>query len=124
MLVALIVSGCGGAANSIIPSLSSSDGRKELEEQISAESGGLIKLAAYNKVSSADREIGGRKMTEVEYTGEIEFTDDCLWNPLGFMARPDTRPDKSKSPDLDWRVMKKGERSPVKGRIMVAKPEK
>jgi hypothetical protein len=76
VLTVLALSGCGGPP-------SPSDGRKQVETQIQAESNGLIRLVSFDKTNGLDRDLGGRKLYEMEYTAEIEFLDNCIWNSGG-----------------------------------------
>lgn len=124
VLTVLALSGCGGPP-------SPSDGRKQVESQIQAESNGLIRLVSFDKTNGLDRDSGGRKLYEMEYTAEIEFLDNCIWNSGGergwngsFVAIP-----RQPGHEGDWRgpfdpqEPSKGERQRVNGKLKFEKTE-
>lgn len=126
LLTALVISGCGGPP-------SPSDGRKQLEGRIQAQSNGLIRLVSFDKTNGLDRDIGGRKIYEMEYTAEIEFLDNCMWSGGGllgwdgsFRAVRGERPGgiEAFNPEyLEMPEVRKGQRKKVNGKFTFEKTE-
>jgi hypothetical protein len=60
--------------------LSQSDARQKLENQIRQQSNGLIKLVSFEKTDGVMHEMMGMKAYEMSYSAEVEFLDDCIWS--------------------------------------------
>lgn len=54
-----------------------SEFEKELLDQITDESGGIIKLINIEKTNSEDNNVLGQKTHTIHYKAEIEFLDNC-----------------------------------------------
>lgn len=126
LLTALVISGCSGPP-------SPSDGRKQLEGQIQAQSNGLIRLVSFDKTNGLELDIMGRKLYEMEYTAEIEFLDDCMWSGGGllgwggsFLAVRGERPGGTMglgSAYIGMQQVRKGQRQKVNSKFTFEKTE-
>lgn len=58
---------------------SAGDGRTALQERIRSESGGRITLVRFEKTDAQQGEVFGVPLYEMQWTAEIEFTQDCKW---------------------------------------------
>jgi hypothetical protein len=119
VLIALILSGCGGPP-------SASEGRKVIEDKIQANSNKLIRLVSFDKTNGIDRSNGSTKLYQLDYTAVIEFLDKCNWNSVTFAASPYRAPDPNLIMDLplpNWRVGNKGTYI-FKGELMFEMTEK
>jgi hypothetical protein len=72
---ALVLTGCSGKP-------SENDVKKILESEIQSQSKGLIKLTTFQKTNGAMKKVPmtGEKFYEMDFTYEITFTDDCMWD--------------------------------------------
>jgi hypothetical protein len=101
LLVALVVIGGFIAVGSILSSgdlsslLSSTTGtmfqsrediaREALASRIGRESGGLIRLVAFEKTNGMEHPVMGNALYQIEYTATVEAVEDCLWTLGGRM---------------------------------------
>ena len=114
----LALCGCGGQP-------SPSEGRKELERQIQAQSNGLIKLVSFDKTNGVNQEVQGMSLYEMDFTAEIEFLDDCIWDgeqiytPMNFRAQ---RGERSVF-NIGWKKAGKGQHKKVNGQFMFQSTE-
>ena len=72
IVTATVLSGC-----SSVPS--SSDAQKILENQITNQSKGIIKLIGFTQTNTQKGNMMGTKIYSLEYQAEIEFNADCYW---------------------------------------------
>lgn len=56
-----------------------SDGKQAIQDCITKESEGRIKLTRFEKSNGAGDEIAGFKIYKLEFESEIEFTENCKW---------------------------------------------
>jgi len=113
---------------------SESDGRSALESKVQAQSNGLIKVASFQKTNGVAREFGGVKAYELDYTAEIEFTDDCMWGgggPFGWdgsfeaaRGQPRGALDSFNPKYFGKQAAKKGQRQKVTGKFAFEKTER
>ena len=77
---ALLLSVCmAGALSGCSSSPSVGDGERAVQDRIKQESEGRIKLVKFEKTNGLQAEVGGVKTYAMEFTAEIEFTEDCKW---------------------------------------------
>ena len=62
---------------------SEEDGRNALAKKIHDESNGLIRLISFRKTDALEREFQGVRLYQLEYTAEIEFLENLMWNGEG-----------------------------------------
>lgn len=67
---------------------SESEVRQKIEQKISRNSNGLVKLVDFRKINGIEREFGGVRTYEMEWSAELEFVADCLWDSSTFKAIP------------------------------------
>jgi hypothetical protein len=126
VLTTLALLGCGGK-----PSLS--DGRKQLEGQIQAQSNGLIRLVSFDKTNGVEQNMNGMNLYEMDYTAEIEFLGDCMWGSGGafgggrifeaFPGSPGGGLDAFNPRYFLKQKARKGERRKIEGKFMFQKTE-
>ncbi len=76
-ITATAFSGCSSAP-------SSSDAQIILENQITKQSKGVIKLIGFTQTNAQKGDVMGTKIYSLEYLAEVEFTADCYWGgPFG-----------------------------------------
>jgi hypothetical protein len=74
LLLLLFCVSCG------VPSQpSESDGRKAIEAKIAGEAQGKIRLLSFTKTNGKKASGFGVEAYEMEWKGEIEFLEDCIW---------------------------------------------
>jgi len=127
------LAGCGQsppAASESQPA--ASDGEKVIRDKIAAESEGRIKLASFQKTNGQAAERNGVPAYTLEYSGEIEFLEDCKWavdNP--YMRGFRTVKLKPRVSELDYdpnrflpgMEVKQGQREKISGKIFFEKTE-
>lgn len=77
-----------------------SDGRLVLEAQVKRDSKGLIRVASFEKTNAIEQEMLGRQLYLLEYTAQIEFTEDVMWSgpgPFGWNGKFLATPGRPKS---------------------------
>ena len=126
VLTTLALFGCGGK-----PSLS--DGRKQLEGQIQAQSNGLIRLVSFDKTNGVEQNMNGMNLYEMDYTAEIEFLGDCMWGSGGALGNgrsfeavpgwPGGALDAFNPRYFLKQKARKGERRKIEGKFMFQKTE-
>ncbi|MBN8510061.1 MAG: hypothetical protein J0L57_15795 [Burkholderiales bacterium] len=82
-IVILFLMGCSGPP-------SEADAKTVLAAKVNQESTGLIQLVDFKKTNAIEQEVMGRKLYKLEYSAEIEFTDDIMWSgpgPFGWDGR-------------------------------------
>jgi hypothetical protein len=99
------------------PPASESDARAALEQKIQKKMSGLIRLISFKKTNGT-YVLG---LYSLQYTAEVEFLDDCIWNSEEFSAR---RGQKSELDVVMWENKKKGQREEIHGSLMFAKTDK
>lgn len=118
---------------------SSGDGERAIQNRISEQSQGRIKLNKFNKSDAVQGEVMGVKFYSLEFDAEIEFTEDCKWvvgmfgQQLSFQtSKPVAKPGSGFSWNsfLDDTVsnpgtlVKKGQQVKLTGAIRFVKKEK
>jgi hypothetical protein len=58
---------------------SPSDGKQAIQNQITQDAQGRIKLIEFHKINGQLAEINAIKVYSLEFEAEIEFTEDCKW---------------------------------------------
>lgn len=81
LLAALLITGCSGKP-------SEADAGERIRSQIAQNSNGLIRLVAIKKTNGIDTEIGGAQGYTMEWSAELEFLGDCVWDPSSLEAIP------------------------------------
>lgn len=105
-----------------------SDGRLVLEAQVKKDSEGLIRVATFEKTNAIEREMLGRQLYLLEYTAQIEFTEDVMWSgpgPFGWsgkflatLGRPKSALDSFHPAFMGRTPGNKGETAKVTGTII------
>lgn len=72
LCVAVILTGCSSAP-------SASKGEQAIQDRISQESEGRIRLTEFQKTNGQQGEVMGVKVYGLEFDAQIEFTEDCKW---------------------------------------------
>lgn len=113
LLLSLIV-GCSSKPSEI-------DVRQRIEQQISQNANGLIKLSDFRKTNGIEGGVGNSKIYTMEWVADLEFTDDCMWRDSDFRAiRPQ---DFSLLNIFQHRDAKKGDRISLSGSTTLLKTE-
>lgn len=111
-----------------------SDGRRALEARVEQDSKGLIRVVSFEKTNAIEQELFGRKLYLLEYSAQIEFTEDVMWSgpgPFGWdgkflatLGRPKNTLDSFNPAFVGRTAGNKGEKTGVSGRVVFEKAEK
>ena len=125
----VLMTGCSSAP-------SSGDGERAIQDRIKQEAEGRINLTKFLKDNGAQGELMGFKIYKLEFTAEVEFTENCKW-VTGFMGSQlsfrTTKPPAENQNGLaafmeasqnPGEVMRKGQRVQMSGVINFVKKEK
>jgi hypothetical protein len=95
-----------------------------LVQEIKKKSNGLIKVINFKKTNGSEFNKGGLNIYQMEWTADLEFSEDCLWDTRTFEAVLKPKNDMDIWLHITKRKQKKGDRVSYQGSTTLRKTEK